>query len=112
MGLIDWVLIMRVVASTALFALGGAYLKLYADGEQFWHLAVSLTAYTIGCFIFAAVLRHGLGFGTVIATMLELSVMVIVGAVFFDERMALPQYTGLFCAVSAMILFSLPQSSA
>jgi multidrug transporter EmrE-like cation transporter len=111
MSWIDWPLTARIGISTALFAAGGAYLKFYADGHQPWHLSVSLSAYVVGCFIFADVLRHGLGFGMVIAAMLELSAMVIVGALLFNERIAFPQYTGLACAVSAMILFSLPQNT-
>ncbi len=111
MGGIEWVLIARICSSTALFATGGAYLKLYADGGQVSNLSISLGAYGLGCFIFADVLRRGLGFGTVIATMLELSAMVIVGALLFDEQLAMPQYMGIACAICAMVLFSIPQNT-
>ena len=107
----DWVLITRICASTGLFALGGVFLKVYADTAQSWSLWLSLATYALGCFLFAAVLRHGLGFGTVLATMLELSALVVIGGLFFGERLGTAQFAGLACAVGAMVLFSLPTNA-
>ena len=107
----DWGFITRLGVCTGLFALGGSTLKIYADTMQLTALVISLLAYALGCFLFADVLRHGLGLGTVLATMLELSVMVIIGALFFDEQLGAAQYAGLLCAISAMVLFALPHSA-
>lgn len=107
----DWGLIVRLMVCTGLFALGGSTLKVYADTQQTAPLAMSLTAYLVGCVLFADVLRRGLGFGMVLATMLELSVMVVIGALFFGERLGIAQYSGLACALSAMVLFALPQGT-
>lgn len=107
----DWGLIVRLCVCTGLFSVGGIYLKLYADTAQLTPLLYSLSAYTIGSYLFAEILRRGLGFGTVLATMMELIAMVIVGVLLFGERLGAAQYAGLACAFSAMALFALPHNS-
>lgn len=108
----DWGFIIRLGVCTALFAVGGYFLKLYADAPAPLWLITSLAAYMVGCVLFANILRLGLGYGMVLSTMLELCIMVLIGALFFGEKLGPSQYAGLACAISAMALFSLPHSAS
>lgn len=101
----------RLVLTTVLFAIGGISLKAYADSQNLLYLFVTLLTYSVGSFFFAGILKHGLGFGMVVMSMLDLAIMVFIGVLFFEETLQPTHYAGLAFAFCAMVLFSLPAQS-
>ena len=101
----------RLAFSTSLFAVGGICLKAYADSQSVFYLVLSLLIYALGTYFFADILRHGLGFGMVMASMIDLALMVLIGVLFFEEPLEPTHYAGLAFAACAMVLFSRPATS-
>lgn len=96
-----------LLASSLGFCIGGFFLKRYADTGGLAALAISFTVYLSANLVFARVIAGGLGAGMASASMIQLCVMVILGAVFFGEKLTITQAAGLVCALLAIGLFAL-----
>lgn len=101
----------RLVLTTVLFSVGGISLKAYADSQNLFYLLLTLLTYSVGSYFFADILKHGLGFGMVVMSMLDLAIMVFIGALFFEEALQPSHYAGLAFAFCALVLFSLPTNA-
>ena len=102
----DGVFLLRFGGAIAGFALGGVFLKRYADFGQPHDLAISLTAYLIANLALIEILRRGLGMGMVLSSMGQLTLMVIIGAVVFGEKFGPMQGAGVAFALLAMAAFA------
>ena len=105
----DGVFLLRFGGAVLGFALGGVFLKKFADFGQSHDLAISLTAYLIANLAFIEILRRGLGFGMVLSSAGQLCLMVLIGALVFGERIGPMQGVGVMLAVLAMAAFSYGQ---
>ena len=102
----DGVFWLRFIGAVIGFALGGAFLKKYADFGQPHDLAVSLAAYLAANLAFIEVVKRGLGSGMVLSSMGQLCLMVLIGALVFGERIGPMQGVGVALAVLAIAAFS------
>lgn len=103
----DGVFMLRFGGAIAGFALGGVFLKRYADFGQPHDLAISLAAYLVANLAFIEILRRGLGFGMVVSSMGQLCLMVLIGSLAFGERVGPMQAVGLALALLAIAAFAL-----
>ena len=102
----DGVFLLRLCGAVVGFALGGVFLKRYADFGQSHELLTSLAAYLLANLLFVETLKRGLGFGMVLSSMLQLCLMVVIGAVVFGERVGPMQGIGVVLAVLAIAAFA------
>ena len=102
----DVVLWLRFGGALLGFALGGVFLKKYADLGHSHDLAVALAAYLAANLAFVEILRRGLGFGMVVSSMGQLCLMVLIGAFVFGERIGPIQGVGVALALLAIAAFA------
>ena len=90
-------------------AIGGYYLKLYADAGSSDYFLVSASAYLLANFYYAGILRSGEGFAYygVIYAALSLLMTVVIGYFIFNERFSASQYAGMVLAFTSMLLMAI-----
>ena len=102
----DGVFLLRFGGAIIGFALGGVFLKRYADLGHSHDLITSLAAYLLANLLFVEIPKRGLGFGMVLSSAGQLCLMVLVGALVFGERVGPMQGVGVTLAVLAIAAFS------
>lgn len=101
-----------LVASSAGFALGGVYLKKYADSGGWADLGSAFAIFAISNLVYAEVLARGLTQGAVLVSMTHLLLMSAAGLLLFGERLGPYQIAGLVTALITVWLFSMTQQTA
>jgi drug/metabolite transporter (DMT)-like permease len=86
-------------ASSGGFAVGGIFLKRYADLGTLPDLAVAFSVFAISNLLYAHILAKGLGQGAVLSSVSHMVLMSAAGVLLFGERMNPVQLTGLVFAV-------------
>ncbi|MEP4987397.1 MAG: hypothetical protein ABJV68_06860 [Paracoccaceae bacterium] len=99
-------LLLNVAVSSAGFALGGVYLKRYADMGGWYDLGAAFLVFGCSNLVYAQVLAKGLGSGAALSSMAHLVIMSAVGVLMFGERLGIYQISGLIMALMSIWLFS------
>ena len=102
----DGVFLLRFGGAVVGFALGGVFLKRYADFSQPHDLAISLTVYLFANLAFIEILKRSLGMAMLLSSMSQLCLMVLIGALVFGEKFGPMQGAGLAFALLAMAAFA------
>jgi drug/metabolite transporter (DMT)-like permease len=99
--------VFNLIASSAGFALGGVFLKRYADAGAWHDLGVAFAIFACSNLLYAHVLAKGLGQGAVLSSMAHLLLMSAGGVLIFGERMGPMHVAGLVSALVTIWLFTL-----
>ena len=102
----------NLIVSSAGFALGGVYLKRYADAGGWSDLATAFAICAASNLVYAQILAKGLGQGAVLSGMTHLILMSAIGVLLFGERLGPHHVAGLVTALAAIWLFALGNQSA
>lgn len=104
--------VFNLAASSAGFALGGVYLKRYADDGGWGDLGIAFVVFAASNLLYAPLLAKGLGHGAVLSSMAHLLVMSALGVMLFGEKLGVYHLAGLVSALATIWLFALANHAA
>lgn len=100
-------LLMNVALSSAGFALGGVYLKRFADAGSMINLTMAFAIFAVSNLVYANVLAQGLGAGAALISMAHLIIMSALGMLLFGEKLGIFNIAGLAMALMSIWFFAL-----